>query len=223
MLATRDVQVSVRNNSSAAWVLGSFNFNIVDPDSTRLVAPKLGELLDANPDFNADTTGLQDWACGPGGPDNDVDDNAANGYDSFISCFNGSGSGPSIAAGGVGPLALVHYSIPAGADPGSVFLSTHDVGVFDSNFFGRGGCNPDTPEALAAHCAGAEIILYCPIDQADINNDGKVNSGDQLLLAFQYGVVPAPPTHDQNFDGVINSGDQLAIAQVFNRLVSECP
>lgn len=224
LLATRDVNVVVRNNSNAAWTLGTFNFTLVHLDDSRLFAPPMPNpgTLNENPDFIAATTGLGDWSCGPTDPTGDLNQFPSDpGQRSFISCFNASGTGPSIGASAVSPLAAVHYNIPPGADPGSVMLTWQDVGLADSTFNARGSCNPvvDVP----AHCPATELIFYCPIDQADVNNDGRVNSIDLGKTAQQYGVQPAPAAYDQNFDGVINSIDLGLVALQFGGMVSNCP
>ena len=72
-----------------------------------------------------------------------------------------------------------------------------------------GSCNPAGTSSFSvpAHCVGAELIFYCPIDQADVNNDGRVNSIDLGMTASQFFVLPVSPQFDQNFDGVLNSID----------------
>jgi len=55
-----------------------------------------------------------------------------------------------------------------------------------------------------------------------LNNDLKVNSGDQLLLLQEYLRAPPPAklaNYDLNKDGPINSGDQLLMLQFFGK----CP
>lgn len=59
----------------------------------------------------------------------------------------------------------------------------------------------------------ANLLAFVPPANADLNDDGRVNSRDQLLLAlyWQAGDMRA----DVNRDGRINSIDQLAIAYVY--------
>jgi hypothetical protein len=229
MAATRDVNVVARNNSAAPWTLGTFNFTMIHLDDSRLYAPSIQDFLNGNPDFIGDTTDLSDWACGPGGPDNDllwpVPGEAAPGQESFISCFNAVGSGPSIAPGGLNPLATVHYNIAAGADPGSATITLRDVGIADSTFTERGSCNPGSlqPGEIPAHCPTTELIFYCPIDRADVNNDGRVTSIDLGITASQFFANPPNLIVDQNFDNVINSIDLGLIASHFNKFVTQCP
>jgi hypothetical protein len=223
MLASRDIDIVLRNNLSASFNAGSFVITIFNSDASRLFAPSVeGGEKDGNPDAAPSLLPASDWGCGPFGPDNDqAIDGDPNTQQSFLVCQNGSGTGPVIAPGGTLKVATVHYNLPAGADPGTVELWDEYSDVQDGVFYeDYGRCNPGL---VTMDCPKTLVTLYCPIDQADINNDGKVNSGDQLIIALNYGVVPAPLNVDQNFDGVLNSGDQLMLQSVFNKSTTLCP
>jgi hypothetical protein len=139
------VNVTVGNESGLGdIVLGTFNFNLTHADDSRLDAPAVGAGLDANPDFIADATDLPDWACGPPAPDNDQNPLVADpGQSSFISCFNGVGTGPTIVDGGSHlPLAQVTYNIPLTAAVGVVPLVLSKVAVFDDSLSPVHKCLP---------------------------------------------------------------------------------
>jgi N-acetylneuraminic acid mutarotase len=63
----------------------------------------------------------------------------------------------------------------------------------------------------------------CAIMRADVNGDGKVNSGDQLKVTLEFGVKPPRARLDQNGDKNINSGDQLKVVLNFGKSVLSCP
>ena len=54
-----------------------------------------------------------------------------------------------------------------------------------------GSCRPTL--SVGAHCVDAVTTFFCPIDQADVNNDGRVNSLDIGIVASKYGQLPPPP------------------------------
>jgi hypothetical protein len=142
---TLDVDVVIENNTAASFTVGSFNFNVTDPDQAKLDAlPDTGAATqcDSNPDFSqATVTGT--WACTPPDPDSDTDASPTN-VDSFLSAFSAPGNGPTVApGGGTLVLATIHYTkLYAGPAPATVTLSTHDFSMGDNTGGEVGSCNP---------------------------------------------------------------------------------
>jgi hypothetical protein len=152
------VGVVFTNNSGASVVLQTFNFTVIHLNDALLFAPNNTNQLDGNPDFTADTTDLGDWACGPPNPDNDLLDPVPGagspGQESFLSCFNAVGSGPSIADGASLELGRVTYNVTGtGVEP----LTLRDVGVADDTFTEIMSCNPVTTNP--GTCNGATLQI----------------------------------------------------------------
>jgi hypothetical protein len=142
--ATLAADVTVGNSTGASAIIGTFNFTLAHGfETTHIDAPNNSDQLNGNPDFMADATDLGDWACGPPNPDDDLNDPPIDpGEDSFISCFNAVGSGPTLAPGpGHLTLARVNYNtLPGG--PQLVPLTLQDTAVADDTFTELMSCNP---------------------------------------------------------------------------------
>ncbi|MBI5289410.1 MAG: hypothetical protein HY873_10620 [Chloroflexi bacterium] len=101
--------------------------------------------------------------------------------------------------------------LPDALDPNDADMDSDDDGLKDGLEFrgyasDPGNANTDTDGGTD----GCEAI--------SLNNDLKVNSGDQLLLLQEYLRMPPPAklaNYDLNKDGPINSGDQLLMLQFF--------
>jgi hypothetical protein len=167
---TRDVAIVVENNTAASFSVGSFNFSIVNPDTSKINAPGCSaatpnvasppyavcssgvpaDTKNANPDFDPAVTGT--WACTP--PDPLADDEGVSGYPddasdnpatqhSFLSCFSAPGNGPTVAPGDTLQLAIVHYdTLYTGPSAMTVTLSTVNFSMGDNNGAEVGSCNP---------------------------------------------------------------------------------
>ena len=74
---------------------------------------------------------------------------------------------------------------------------------------------------------GEDPQSYCATMRADVNGDGRVNSGDLLFVAVNFGTVPpgnaranqGPPPRD----GAVNSLDILLVALRSGSRVGDCP
>lgn len=64
--------------------------------------------------------------------------------------------------------------------------------------------------------------MACPIEQADITNDGWVNIFDLVLVAWYWLASVFPPEVDTNSDGAVNLWDLALVAGWFLHHVSEC-
>jgi hypothetical protein len=115
----------------------------------------------------------------------------------------------------------VHYTIPAGADPGVVTILTADIVIENGSGAEIGSCGPQESAYLA--CPSATIVLYCAIDQADVSGNGTVNAQDLGQVAQHFGELPAPTLYEQDFNGVINAADLGLVAQQFSKTVAMCP
>jgi hypothetical protein len=122
-----DVAVELHNNSGGPAEVTAFDFQIQSPDTTKVNALADGGPagnLDSNPDATQANLTPGVWSCNPPAPQADNDGNAGNGVDvSFLSCFDSTGSGPTIPDGGSLQMALIHYEVPMGATPGIVPLT----------------------------------------------------------------------------------------------------
>jgi hypothetical protein len=135
------VQTYVRNTSGSQFEIGAFGFTLLSDNGAFANPPSSGSSLDANPDFNADTTDLGDWGCSPPSPNPDVNsDGNPNTRQSFISCFNTNSSGPIVPAGGVTPLARVTYTVASGS--GIVNFTFTQAALYDEAFSERQSCAP---------------------------------------------------------------------------------
>jgi hypothetical protein len=152
--ASTEVDVLLINNGPTLR-LGTFNHDVVHADPGRLqarVVPCSSGGFDCNPEFN-DLGGT--WSCGPPNPLADADPSA--GDRSFISCFNGSGDGPVVAAGSSIALSRVTYDIPLGASPGSIVLTLEYAAAFDFQIIPLVSCHG--PSSFNNPCFGATITL----------------------------------------------------------------
>lgn len=224
LLTSRDIGIHVRNLGAGPITIGSFSFTLVSPDVSRLsafVIDNPGTLNDNPNAASALGSGGQGWNCGPPDPSHDLalDADPAT-HESFISC-SATNSTYTVMGGMSLQVAQVHYQIPAGADPGAITLQVRDVQVTNAAAVLVGSCRPTL--SVGAQCVDAVTTFFCPIDQADVNNDGRVNSLDIGIVASKYGQLPPPAGYDQNFDGVINSIDIGIMASHFNKFVTQCP
>jgi hypothetical protein len=220
----RQMDVVVRNNSMTMLRLGFVEARVFNPDTSLLFAPFVDNpgTLNDNPDVHPNLTPSYDWECpGPNNPINDIDGMSNTTQTAYFSCLNAANSGPMIPAMGNLAAMTVRYNIPPDTEPGSLMLTLNNASVADGTQTVTGTCDPVV--GLAMLCQPAEVILYCPIDQADTVPDGRVNSGDIGKIASKFGQIPAPANEDQNFDGMINSGDLGLAASVFNQYVTACP
>ena len=146
---TTTVDVTVGNSTALARIISSYNFTVVNPDTTRLDAVTPGACAppkqECNPDFLDSTESPQgqtgaNWSCDPVLAD--VDLNNANGDDSLLSCLN-IVDATSLAAGpGHLDLGRVTYDVPIAAAVGSVVLTVKNVNVFDESITELMSCNP---------------------------------------------------------------------------------
>jgi len=213
------VDVTVGNESGADVILGTFNATVVQAAPLNLVAvPQTGDPLNSSPDFTADTTGLLDWNCGPPVPDNDLDDNPANGDASFISCFNASATGPTIPYNVPvdtiphNDLARVTYDIPLAAPAAVIPLTLLDVAVADSSLTELGSCN--APVGIEMPCFGATITFQVP----PTNTPGPSNTPTNTPTATNTPPATATPTAtippptgpfiEKDCDGVLNEAQE---------------
>ncbi len=168
---TRDVGLVIENNTASAILdLSSFNFETVNPDTSKIVAPAVGVCpFDCNPDFNqAQVTGS--WSCSP--PTPVPDDEGLAGYPgpavnnpatqhSFLSCFVND-TGPDILPGTALTVAFVHYNINyTGPAAATVTLTTENFSAGNTvDGIPTGSCNPavDAP----VQCFPADLIFAPP-------------------------------------------------------------
>lgn len=129
--ATVTVDIEFTNNSGGPITLGAFNFNLLGDNQSSLnptsagVCAAPGTASPCNPDLIL-TDG--NWTCGPPNPapDQDASGTATN---SFISCFNGGGTGETVANGATITLARVTFT---GGTDGVTNLTLDTVNVADS-------------------------------------------------------------------------------------------
>jgi hypothetical protein len=156
---TTTVDVTLSNSTNATYALGTMNFTVVHPTTLNIDAPNDSNAFDGNPDFTADPI-TTDWSCGPPNPDDDLDVAAAPAEESFISCFNSVGSGPTVPNDSSNlRMARIDYNIP-NAGVFSEPLTLRDVAISDSGFVEVHSCNPDV--TTPGPCFGATINTVLP-------------------------------------------------------------
>jgi hypothetical protein len=116
----------------AGCTLSAFDFVLHDDDTSRLDPPVGRDInLNANPDFN-DAVHVGEWACLPPLPDNNRLPDDAGVAESFLSCFNASGSVATPLLPGSRVLAAtVRYEVPETASPGVAHLTLGDASAGD--------------------------------------------------------------------------------------------
>ncbi len=220
-----DVELSLENISGAAIAINGFNIGAIhDSDTSRLapvstLPPDLFA-FDGNPDFTQASFPTGSWDCSAAPPQADTGGDGATKALSRITCASSS-LAQNIANHTRKPIAVVHYSVPAGAPAGPLTLNVSGSSVTDGGSADVGTCGPASSVPMA--CPPATITLYCKIMQADVNHNTIVNSTDLQQTATHFGQLPGPANYDQNFEGVINSTDLFLIAQQFGKRVSACP
>jgi hypothetical protein len=181
---TTNVDVTAGNETGASIQLGAVNFVLSHTDAGILDAPTDIDALNGNPDFTADTTPAG-WTCTPPDPDDDIDDNIANGEDSFLSCFNIGLTGDSIPDDTPddtvphNDLARVDYDIPGGGTLGSYPLILSQVTLGDQTLTEVMSCNPVV--AVPGACFNATINIV----------EGPTNTPPPPPTVTN---TPAPPT-----------------------------
>jgi len=150
-----DVDVYLTNNGFSPLPVAAFNSTVGDPDISRLV-PKPGAFygLNENPDFQA-VPEPNAWECFPVIPDGSTDYEGAR--RSLISCVDyGLNSPALLIPGSPHRMFTVHYTVPAAAQPGEVFLTLLDSDVFDPLVTGLGSCQIIEP---VMECRGATVHI----------------------------------------------------------------
>lgn len=99
--------------------------------------------------------------------------------------------------------------IQAGATIKERIQATGTVAPAYGSYFGTGRLQNGTNNTEASFPVTVQV--YCP----DMNSDGRVNSGDQLLLSKVYGTRGDNLKEDLNADGVVNSADQFILTKNF--------
>src|SRR5581483_11246989 len=182
-----DVPLLIENTSGASHQLMRVVFaKVRDSDTTRLLPMTINDpapSLNANPDFSGVTGG---WSCNPPGPIADTGEDGPGRAVSAIDCVN-SASGQNLPNFTRIELARVHYTIPAGASPGTVSLSAGGVEIHSPSGL-ISGCNPAAGSYMP--CGAATVTLYCQIAQADATHDGSVTAADLGKVASKFGVTP---------------------------------
>jgi hypothetical protein len=227
-LASREVIFSLQNVSGASFAVHDFELlELRSSDTTRLNPPDVPSpppYWESNPNFNdfLNNGMITSWSCSNPTPDNDTGTGPPGSAVSAIGCFVVSGpTGSNIPHNTFIELARVRYDIPAGADPGTVEISSSSIVAKDASGVEAGSCAPVIVNAMA--CPKATIILYCAIDQADVSNNATVNAQDLGQVAQRFGQLPAPQQYEQDFNGVINAADLGLVASQFSKTVAMCP
>jgi hypothetical protein len=179
--ATVAADVTIHNELGASTMVAAVNFNLTgDSTNTRIVAVTPGACAppgtSCNPDFSE--TGLPGagWSCTPPNPDDDTDNNPANGSESFISCSNASDP-PSIANGGTADVARVTYTVMGGLGIAPLTLNT--VNVADELGVELLACNPGP-----GPCFDGSFEFVPPPPATDTPTQAPTNTS-----------TPVPPTN----------------------------
>jgi hypothetical protein len=164
--ASAQVGVTIGNNTGSASSIGSFNFEVQNPDVLELDTvdenPPTEPASDSNPEQNDEGyAGLGNLGCTPPDPDED-NGSVIGGQSAFLSCFTGAANGPALANDSVHQtLAFVDYTIGVGALIGdSELISLSNVAVSDNSLTEIGSCNPVIDVASA--CFPATINFIAP-------------------------------------------------------------
>jgi len=173
--ATVDVSVTLADNSASGQDVSSFNFEVIDPDRSRLepvpcapLACSGGTNLNGNPDFDSTGAGAAGvWNCG------DVDVNPLLGptdtptgistptlADSFIACRT-TPLGPTVTASHMS-LAIVHYTVPGTALNGNVPLSYRDVAAGNNGGGPLIGCASSVGDPDTGPCFAGTVHIASP-------------------------------------------------------------
>ncbi|HET6615228.1 MAG TPA: hypothetical protein VFH62_05030, partial [Dehalococcoidia bacterium] len=125
---TVTVNVVIGNNLGFDTDIGAFNFEAIATPQTML-NPPVGTDADknANPNFLEATVGAAGtWSCSPPAPSNDKDPSASV-ANSFLSCFESTGTTTALADGTFLPVASITYNTTNGAD-GLIRIQSVSVG-----------------------------------------------------------------------------------------------
>ena len=158
-----DVAVKLLNQSGASKELAAFNFDVYDPDTTRLA---VSATIPAR-----DTAGLAatGWGCSspPAQPDTGLftDPGAA---DSFLGCFIQSGTGDISTNGTTKGIGVVHYTKVA-TTAGTVSLLLFNVSFADVNSVNLMSCDitntdvsPPAAPTVSGPCLNLSIVFVVP-------------------------------------------------------------
>lgn len=134
--------------------LAAFNFEVI-ANQAVLSPPAVADATgrDANPDANDAVVEVPtSWNCTLPPPSNDQDASPTV-AESFISCFGGDGTSPSVATGSSIVLATITYNVPAD-------------GFSDLDFGGLsvGNLNGDAFENCPSNCVGADVTVGAVVD-----------------------------------------------------------
>ena len=170
-----DVAVTIGNNTGSAADISAFGFEVVNPDTSVLVAPDqpFDPIFDRNPDFNQGNLSSAGWGCtllGLPVADNEDPDNQATQHSRLI-CFNENALGDPLPAGSAHvELAKVTYNNvypPSPVASAPVLLTLEDVLVHDSSGIELLSCNPviiNEGQCFGATISIAGTIIGCPDD-----------------------------------------------------------
>ena len=171
--STYDADVTVANATGTTPQLGGWQFEVQNPDITRLwaryadgaTAPNplpncTAPALNCNPDFN-EAFAAGAWDCSAPPPEADAVATSEPGQDSLISCANATSSGQTLPNDNVHrAMAAVHYQVQAGALPGTVNLSITNGSLYDESFGELMSCNPTIN--TEGGCFAGDVTLADP-------------------------------------------------------------
>jgi hypothetical protein len=158
-----DIGVVVSNRSGVDSTIGSFNFDMHDSDTSRLVpVAGIDDNLDANPDFNQAELTNGAWQCNPPAPSPDLGTDGPGRAVSRLVCYVPGGTPTTIADGQDLTIAVVHYAVPGGALSGDVTLDLGYVEVTDQTFTRTAGCEIGDLPPFNAACDAVRVTLNSP-------------------------------------------------------------
>jgi hypothetical protein len=159
------VDVTLGNSTAGSSLVAAFNWTVVNPDNTRLVAPQpacSAPKLNCNPDFLDSTESTEgqtgaNWSCDPVLADQAI--SPAVDW-SIVSCINPVDAYTSSPGPGHIDQGRVTYDVLITALPGSVALVLQDVNVADESGTEIASCNPEVTQP--GKCYGATLNFLEP-------------------------------------------------------------
>jgi len=192
--ATVAADVTIHNETGASTLVAAVNFNLQgDVNAAKITAVTPGACpppgTTCNPDFSESGLPGAGWSCSPPNPDDDTDNNPANGSDSFISCSNASDP-PSVAGGGgTADIARVTYTVNGGLGIAPLTLSV--VNVADELGVELLACNPG-----AGPCFDGSFEFIPPPPATETPTPGPTDTPTATATATAtlagYGVIKIP-------------------------------
>lgn len=219
---SRRVGWVLTNHTTEAIALNAVETLFVNDGQLQLDPPSIrgsANALDDNPDFDQQSVGGTGWACSPVAPSADLEPDDPTLAVSRVVCFGGQNSTP-VLPGTSRNIFSVLYEVVPGALPDTANIDIEGALLARPSFLEIGSCNPVFE--VAATCNGAQIVLFCERERADINANGHVSAQDLGMLAAFIG-MPPPPGYDQNFDGHLTAADLGLIHMWLSTPASLCP